>query len=376
MGELKELIAAAHVTPTHRFLKNLEDQTRLLRCYTQNIDGMEERLDMSCDLEDNGKASVAPRVVRLHGDLNSLKCTLCKSKYIFSQCDIDCFKGGSAPACPNCCEKDEIRRAMGQRAIAIGLLRPNVVLYNDHHEFGELIAELTAQDIRKRPDLLIVMGTSLKVHGIKHLVKEMAQSVHAVKRGKVVLINRVDLAQSEWANIFDYHIKSDTDDAVIALETLVNKLDTEAAKKRLVRRKPQVSRNETDVTSPQSPFEPIIVDGSMSLATEKEITLIKDHGRVLIKRELVKYDQWWLRLIGSTSKEKRMEVFNLTPRRLAYRLKRFAITYLAPKDASDRNSYIEENLCHMMDCKYCNTLSKLVENRGKTNCKRRSASCK
>ena len=366
MGELKELIGAAHVTPTHRFLKNLEDQGRLLRCYTQNIDGIEERLGMSSDLE-NKTASGAARVVRLHGDLNTLKCSLCKSKHVFSQSDIDCFRSGSAPACPKCVEQDEIRTAMGQRAITIGLLRPNIVLYNEHHESGDLIADLTSHDISKRPDLLIVMGTSLKVHGIKYLVKEMAKAVHAVKHGKVILINPAELAQSKWDNVFDYHIKSETDSAVTTLETLVSELNTKATEKVASRQKVNTSSTETGIISTVKG-----INSGQVVSPAYDSKKIRSHGLVLVKRTLVGYDQWWCRLLDATSETKKTEVFKQIPRHLAYRLQRFAKAYLAPKGATDRHYHIDENLGHMAKCTECNTISKLVENRGKTNCKRKN----
>jgi len=375
MGELKELVTAANVTPTHRFIKDLEDQNSLLRCYTQNIDGMETRLGMSSALEDD-KIIPDGRIVRLHGDLDTLKCTLCRSKYAFTPTDVDCFKGGSAPACPNCLQNDGIRTALGNRSIRVGLLKPNIVLYNEPHESGELIADLSSRDIRKRPDLLIVMGTSLKVHGIKKLVKNLAHAAHAVKHGKVILVNRVDLAASEWDHIFDYHIKSDTDDAVVALKMLVNQLEIKAAKNNVARSVINTNRTETRAMASPSPVKPISSGRSISPVCRHENALVNHcmrincHERALIKIVLVKYDRWWCQWLDATSEKKKKEIFEQNPRHLAYRLQRFAKAYLAPKGVTDRKLHIEENLRHMMDCSECNTISKLVENRGKRNCQR------
>ena len=204
-----------------------------MRCYTQNIDGLEARLGMSSELEHGTKA----RVIPLHGDLETLKCTLCKSKYVFSQDYINCFKDGLPPACPNCSLNNETRTALGERKVAVGELRPNIVLYNEIHEFGDIIADLTTRDVRKRPDLLLVMGTSLKVIGIKKLVKHLANTVHAGPHRQVILVNRAEPVKSEWEDIFDYHIQADTDHAVLTLEALVNKLETEHAAKKSVSRR-------------------------------------------------------------------------------------------------------------------------------------------
>ena len=349
MGELKEMVNAATVTPTHRFIKNLETKNRLLRCYTQNIDGMEARLGMSSAL---GRAenTVTSSVVHLHGDLDTLKCTLCKCKYGFSSTDVDCFRGGSAPPCPNCVETDGIRTALGGRAITVGVLRPNIVLYNEDHEFGEMIAKLTTHDINKKPDLLIVMGTSLKVHGIKHLVKDLANAVHGIERGKVILVNRVDLAASEWDHIFDYHIKSDADDAVLALETLVNDLEVRAAKN-------DVARQTSQANKPRQ-----------SHANSKENYVRTSCWR----RLLIKYDHWWCSLLAAPTEKEKKEILSQNARPLTDRLRRFAEKYLAPENATDRNACIEENIRHMIACKKCNTLSKLLENRVKTNGKHKN----
>jgi len=71
--------------------------------------------------------------------------------------------------------------------------------------------------------MLIIMGTSLKVHGLKKLVKEFAKAVHAQSSsassgtsrqkswaGKVVFVNKT-APGSEWSDIIDYHVSGETD---------------------------------------------------------------------------------------------------------------------------------------------------------------------
>ena len=43
ISQLKRSIDDASPSPTHRFLKALDTKRKLLRSYTQNIDGLEER---------------------------------------------------------------------------------------------------------------------------------------------------------------------------------------------------------------------------------------------------------------------------------------------------------------------------------------------
>lgn len=85
-------------------------------------------------------------------------------------------------------------------------------------------------DLSRKPDLLIIMGTSLKVHGLKKLVKEFAKAVHATApstehslfnspkfavsknsmKGKVIFVNKTP-PSSEWKGIIDYHVEGETD---------------------------------------------------------------------------------------------------------------------------------------------------------------------
>ncbi|KAJ1926672.1 NAD-dependent deacetylase hst3, partial [Linderina pennispora] len=46
MGELRDLVSQASCTPTHKFIKQLDEQGKLLRCYTQNIDSLEKRIGL------------------------------------------------------------------------------------------------------------------------------------------------------------------------------------------------------------------------------------------------------------------------------------------------------------------------------------------
>ncbi|KAJ3090681.1 hypothetical protein HK102_002950 [Quaeritorhiza haematococci] len=228
MAELKGVIDKANVTPTHQFLKRLDDDRKLLRCYTQNIDCLEARLSLSVDIAD--KRSV--KVVQLHGDLDHVVCTICNSLFEFSTSVQVEFREGSPPPCPSCQEQESIRSAMGKRALSIGILRPNITLYNEHHSRGDKIADVTSYDLKRRPDLLIIMGTSLKVVGVKRLVKDLANTVHELKNGKVIFINKTEIGLKEWEGVIDYCILSDSDSAVEALESEMQRLEELAEAKK------------------------------------------------------------------------------------------------------------------------------------------------
>ena len=66
------------------------------------------------------------------------------------------------------------------------------------------------------------MGTSLKVHGLKQLVKQFAKSVHALENGRAVFINKTPLS-SEWMDIFDFQLLGSSDDITRYLQTSMEK---------------------------------------------------------------------------------------------------------------------------------------------------------
>ena len=225
-------------TATHRFIRQLRDQRRLVRCYTQNIDGLEAREGLCVDL-DRGKGSLTrfskramqlPKgagdsqkgstldggceAVQLHGDLEVLRCTICREISIWTEGIIDtAFLMGKAPQCGFCVDRDRNRRDWGKRGSAIGSLRPNIVLYGEEHPLADSLALITTHDLKLGPDVILILGTSLKVHGLKVLVKEFAKATHGKggTKGTVVFVNLTKPAESVWNNVIDYWVCMDCD---------------------------------------------------------------------------------------------------------------------------------------------------------------------
>ncbi|OCT53360.1 hypothetical protein CLCR_09936 [Cladophialophora carrionii] len=222
----------------HKFIRVLRDGGRLMRCYTQNIDGLEAREGLVTDLR-RGKGNKrrfmkkhyeAPRpaqtlssdfdggceVVQLHGDLDKLRCTMCSTQYEWRDEETDIYLEGAAPSCPKCKEKSEDRQATGKRGLAVGSLRPNIVLYGEDHPSNTLLTPLIPFDAGCRPEVLVIMGTSLKVFGLQKIVREFAKAVHSHKndKGRVIFINRTRPAESVWEGIIDDFVAMDCDDWV------------------------------------------------------------------------------------------------------------------------------------------------------------------
>ncbi|KAA8910060.1 hypothetical protein TRICI_004266 [Trichomonascus ciferrii] len=218
MASLRSCIQRASPTETHRFIHFLKRRKKLLRCYTQNIDNLEAKVqtELSCQLSLGVDPKRRPDVVQLHGDIDRLRCMQCSEEYEwFPEAETLC-DSGDPPACPACVRCQEQRVEAGKRAIGVGSLRPSIVLYGEEHPHGDMIGRCTELDLRAKPDCLIVMGTSLKVTGIRKLVRTMAKRVKE-NNGCVILVNNTKLCVSAWKNVFDYHVEGDCDEWVHSL---------------------------------------------------------------------------------------------------------------------------------------------------------------
>jgi NAD-dependent SIR2 family protein deacetylase len=227
---------------SHKFIRTLRDGGRLMRCYTQNIDGLEAREGLSTDLR-RGKGNKrrfmkkhyeAPlpsvttgtdfdpgcEVVQLHGDLDTLRCTVCATQFTWTDNETEIFEEGCAPRCVKCSSKSDARQANGKRGLAVGSLRPNIVLYGEDHPSNAILNPFPAYDASCQPEVLIIMGTSLKVYGLQKIVREFAKAIHSLKngKGKVIFINRTRPAESTWDNTIDYFVSADCDEWVADLK--------------------------------------------------------------------------------------------------------------------------------------------------------------
>ena len=136
-----------------------------------------------------------------------------------SACNDVCHCAELAMCANKCPYPAQARVARSARAIRVGSLRPAIVLYEESHPLGDDIGAIHTADLARKPDMLVIMGTSLKVHGLKKLVKDFARTVHSTsssavscskKPYKVLFVNKTPPA-AEWSDIIDYHISSETD---------------------------------------------------------------------------------------------------------------------------------------------------------------------
>ncbi|KAM7212458.1 DHS-like NAD/FAD-binding domain containing protein [Rhypophila decipiens] len=306
---LRQKARDAQPTAAHRFVSILRDSRKLVRCYTQNIDLLEERVGLSTSLElgpgnryrfsarsgrtsggargpikeaeasslsqadamedtkqvedgmstpsgtqaearsqstsVNGGDTLEPssqakendiplsqlstttikappnrgvECVCVHGSLSELRCFLCgrTSSWDEESRESDTL-AGRQPQCPHCERATAAREERGKRALGVGKLRPNIVLYGEAHPQEQLIGEVVRHDLSLGPDMLLILGTSLRVHGLKTLVREFAKAVHD-RGGKVVFVNFTKPPDSVWSDFIDYWVQWDCDAWVSDME--------------------------------------------------------------------------------------------------------------------------------------------------------------
>ncbi|KAF8899892.1 hypothetical protein CPB84DRAFT_1101241 [Gymnopilus junonius] len=113
-----------------------------------------------------------------------MHCQICNHSFPLQEY-LSSLNSGIPPPCPECTSLEATRQLIGKRPRGIGKLRPSVVLYNEAHKDGEGVGHVVQRDLmgsskgkgRNGADLLLVVGTSLRVPGTKRMVREFAKAV-------------------------------------------------------------------------------------------------------------------------------------------------------------------------------------------------------
>lgn len=142
-------------TRSHFFLRLLEKKKLLQRVYTQNVDTLERRAGVSDKM-----------LVEAHGTFHTAKCIKCKKVYSQSWVKERIFKN-QIPVCKKC----------GKNAY----VKPDIVFFGE--PLPKRFCRLHQSDFKKC-DLLIVIGTSLKVQPFSLLTGEVQETTPRV------LVNR------------------------------------------------------------------------------------------------------------------------------------------------------------------------------------------
>jgi len=213
VSSMSRMTKDAKPTAFHHMLATLAQEGRLMRLYSQNVDGIDTSLEplgtrIPLTKDENGKW---PRTIQLHGGLDKMVCSKCQS---LSDFDADLFDGPLAPLCPNCETLDDIRtNFQGKRSHGVGRMRPRMVLYNEHNPDSEAIGKVSREDMKRRPDAVIVVGTTLKVPGIQLIAKEMCKIVRDRRDGMAVWINNdPPPSGNQFADCWDIVVEGTADE--------------------------------------------------------------------------------------------------------------------------------------------------------------------
>ena len=210
-------------TETHRFLQALKRSGKLRRCYTQNFDGLEARAGLNADME-----SEDCEVVQLHGNLDTLRCSSCGHSEAWDDVDEAALSSGKIVHCPKCTSRVEERRQQKRRTnIHVGHLRPNIVLFNDLDPLDELKASIIDDDTASRPDLLLIMGTSLAVYGPRRELKDRLIPATRRNGGRVIYVNSQPPPTAFRKPVVDHSFVMDCDTWVRELATRKTSLSGE-----------------------------------------------------------------------------------------------------------------------------------------------------
>jgi NAD-dependent histone deacetylase SIR2 len=209
--ELAHQTKSAKPTPFHHMIASMAEEGRLLRLYSQNVDGIDTSMPpLATNVPLNTKGPW-PKTVQLHGGLEKMVCSKCGEVSPF---DGSLFEGPEAPLCKGCEETDNVRTShAGKRSHGIGRLRPRMVLYNEYNPDEDAIVNVVKADMRARPDAVVVVGTSMKIPGVRKIVKDMCKVTRARRDGITAWIN-LDPEPSgvELKDCWDIVVKGKCDD--------------------------------------------------------------------------------------------------------------------------------------------------------------------
>jgi NAD-dependent SIR2 family protein deacetylase len=168
-------------SPCHRFIKLVENNGQLLRNYTQNIDTLETAVGVR-------------NVLQCHGSFATASCLECRIRVPGNVIEQEIMQG-EVPLCKNCVDSGngsrkapksvpKRRRKLDSDDEEDDPLFPPWVMKPDITFFGEKLTdsfEKCLEEDREQADLLLIIGTSLKVAPVSDIITHMPHSVPQVR---------------------------------------------------------------------------------------------------------------------------------------------------------------------------------------------------
>lgn len=169
-------------TPTHKFIAMLHERGKLLTNYSQNIDNLEIKAGVPKE-----------KLIQCHGSFGTASCIKCGYKTQGEKIFPD-IKAGIIPKCPKCSQMMRVpakgvkrKRSAGPEkkrgrwsdrdasseeseydVVQAGVMKPDITFFGENLP-DEFSARLAEHD-RDKVDLVIVIGTSLKVTPVSEIV--------------------------------------------------------------------------------------------------------------------------------------------------------------------------------------------------------------
>lgn len=160
------------VSITHDFIKLLQQKNKLLKNYTQNIDNLETKVGITPE-----------NLVQCHGSFGSAKCITCHTKYAGNKI-YPHIHSQTVPRCSTCYNSVKLNDEV---PVNYGVIKPEITF------FGEDLPRLYYKSIRNdiaKCDMIIVIGTSLKVEPVASIVDRVARKVPRILINRDVIPDR------------------------------------------------------------------------------------------------------------------------------------------------------------------------------------------
>lgn len=148
------------ISPTHAFLKLLQDKNKLLRIYTQNIDDLEHVAGITSD-----------KLIQCHGAFHMATCRQCGAKVSCESLSEEIFHG----VIPMC-----------RKARCDGVIKPDIIFFGEDlpQKFNDMVkADITVGGgggPTPKVDMFLCLGTSLKVSPANNIARDVPMGIPRV----------------------------------------------------------------------------------------------------------------------------------------------------------------------------------------------------
>jgi NAD-dependent SIR2 family protein deacetylase len=204
----REFILGTHdrrwkATLAHRFVELLHAKTgKLVRLYTQNIDGLEDQ----CALLPRDK------VIAVHGSMDRAECARCHTEADFDEF-CDCIKRQIKDLSGQDASAPKQSTAIDCNICGYAAMKPSIVLFKS--SLPRIFFENLPKDVESA-DILIIMGTSLRVAPANSLVWRVPRSSLRLLVNREPAGNHLGMSFDEDATR-DYFAEGDCDDMLLEL---------------------------------------------------------------------------------------------------------------------------------------------------------------